>query len=107
MGGFAEAVQGADDGFLLVTRGGDNLEIVEKDEVLRVGKVDADENSGGLVVDTSGHLFGGGGVVLGEEEEFKDLFHLLVVFELVAFRDRGKAGGPVEVVSCSLEDHDG
>jgi len=47
-------------------------------------------------------------------KEFEDFLHLLIVFELVAFRDRCKAGAPVfapsgkvgvEVVGGALELH--
>ena len=42
-GRFSKGMQGADDGLLLVPRGGDDFEVVKQDEVFRFGGVDSKE----------------------------------------------------------------
>jgi hypothetical protein len=85
---------------------------VEEDEAFFVGGINAKEDACLLIADAGRHLCFRAGIF--GWKELKDLLHLLIVFELVAFRDRYEAGNPilvpigkvwVEVVGSALEVH--
>lgn len=108
-GGFAKAVQGADEELLLVARFGEDFEVVNEEEVL-LGSVEAKEDGSFLVVDASSE-FGLLARFLGWEQA-DDVSHLTVLLGLISLRDGlearepiGMGVGPAEVLGGSRQDH--